>query len=66
MNVLGVLVTAHVPGGKLLRTTLPVATVQVGWVMVPTAGFKGVTGCVLIIILPDETEVHPPLVTVKV
>ena len=29
-NVLGVLVTVHVPAGKLLSTTLPVATVQVG------------------------------------
>lgn len=44
VNVLGVLVIVHAPAGKLLRTTLPVATVQVGWVIVPTTGFNGVTG----------------------
>ena len=44
VNVLGVLVTVHEPAGKLLSTTLPVATVQVGWVMVPTTGFNGVAG----------------------
>ena len=43
-NVLGVLVTVHDPAGKLLRTTLPVARVQVGCVIAPTTGFNGVTG----------------------
>ena len=34
----------HVPEGKPLNTTLPVGTVQVGCVMVPTIGADGVTG----------------------
>jgi hypothetical protein len=43
-----------------------VATVQVGWVIVPTTGVVGVDGCVLITTLPDATEVHPDSkVTVK-
>lgn len=62
-NVPGVLVTVHVPAGKLLRTTLPVAMVHVGWVMVPISGFNGVAGCVLITTLPDGTDVQLPLVT---
>ena len=67
VNVPGVLVTTHVPDGKLLRTTLPVGTVQVGWVIVPTTGFNGVAGCVLITTLPDTDEVHPTeFVTVNV
>jgi len=32
------------PAGKPLNTTLPVATAQVGWVMVPTIGADGVAG----------------------
>jgi hypothetical protein len=39
----GLLVNVHVPvDGNPLNATLPVATVQVGWVMVPTAGALGV------------------------
>ena len=34
----------QLPAGKTLNTTLPVATAQVGWVMVPTAGADGVAG----------------------
>ena len=53
-------VTVQVPEeGNPFRTTLPVATVQVGWVIVPMAGAVGVTGCALIKIFPDDTEVHP-------
>jgi hypothetical protein len=38
----GVLVNVHVPvAGKPLKTTLPVATVQVGCVIVPTTGAEG-------------------------
>lgn len=44
VNVLGVLVTVHAPDGMLLSTTLPVATVQVGCMIIPTSGFSGVTG----------------------
>jgi len=64
----GVLVKVHVPvDGKLLKTTLPVATVQAGCVIVPIVGAVGVIGCVLIITLFRGSEVHPDaLVTVKV
>lgn len=41
----GVLVKVQVPvGGNPVNTTPPVGTVQVGWVMVPTAGGAGVNG----------------------
>ena len=62
----GVLVNVHVPDdGKLLNTTLPVATVQVGCEMVPTMGAVGVVGWVLITTLEDATETHADaLVTV--
>lgn len=67
VKVLGVLVTVHVPAGKLLSTTVPVGTKQVGWVIVPTTGFAGVTGCVLITRVPVTADVHPEaLVTVNV
>jgi len=56
----------QVPDGKPLNTTLPVAVEQVGWVMVPTIGPDGVTGCAVMTTLPDAAEVHPAaLVTVK-
>jgi uncharacterized protein YbjT (DUF2867 family) len=55
------------PAGKPFNTTLPVATVHVGCVIVPTVGAAGVTGCVLITTLADAGEIHPTeLVTVKV
>jgi len=39
----GDLVNVHVPvAGNPFRTTLPVATLQVGWVMVPMVGAVGV------------------------
>ena len=39
----GDLVSVHVPvAGKPDKTTLPVATLQVGWVIVPTVGAVGV------------------------
>ena len=41
----GVLVKVHVPeAGKPPNTTLPVASEQVGWVMVPTVGAVGEDG----------------------
>src|SRR5664279_1908137 len=65
----GVLVTVQVPdAGNPLNTTLPVATLHVGLVIVPTTGAVGVVGCALMTILPEATEVHVeiPSVTVSV
>ena len=64
----GVLVNVHVPlPGKPLNATLPVATEQVGWVIVPTPGAEGDVVCALIITFPDAGETQPEaLVTVKV
>ena len=53
------------PAGKPLNSTLPVATAQVGCIIVPAVGAVGVAGCALITIFADATEVHPAeLVTV--
>jgi hypothetical protein len=55
------------PEGSPFNSTLPVATVHVGWVIVPIVGATGVEGCTLITTFADATEVHPAeLVTVKV
>ena len=64
----GVAVTVQVPDdGSPLKSTLPVAVVQVGWVIVPTTGADGVSGCALITKLAVGVDVHPSaLVTVKV
>ena len=63
----GDLVKVHEPvAGNPFKTTLPVATVQEGCVIVPTEGAVGVDGWVLITTLAEATEVHPKiLVTVK-
>ena len=56
----GVLVKVQVPdAGKPFSTTLPVASEQVGCVIVPSVGAAGVTGCVLMGTLADATEIHP-------
>ena len=67
-TVPGYLIRVQVPvGGKPLRTTLPVAKVHVGGVMVPTTGGVGVAGCAGITALADAGDVHPfATVTVKV
>ena len=64
----GDLVRVHVPvAGNPDKTTLPVASAQVGWVMVPTMGAVGVEAWVLMTTLADAGEIHPEaLVTVKV
>ena len=55
----------QLPAGNPDKITLPVATVQVGCVIVPTTGVEGVTGCELITALADGREIHPdPFVTV--
>jgi hypothetical protein len=63
----GFLVTIQVPlSGKPLNTTLPVAVVQVGWVMAPTKGAAGVAGEGLITTLAEAADTQPAaLVTVK-
>jgi len=53
------------PAGKPFKTTPPVATVQVGCVIVPAIGADGVTGCAFITMFADVVEIHPDaLVTV--
>ena len=47
------------PAGSPLNSALPVDTAHVGWVIVPTKGAVGVTGCALMTILADAVEVHP-------
>jgi hypothetical protein len=56
----------QLPEGNPLNITLPVATAQVGWVIVPTEGVNGVMGWEVITTLAEADEVHPTeLVTVK-
>lgn len=64
----GDMVTVQVPeDGRLLNGTVPVGTLHVGWVTVPTTGEEGVTGWELTVALTDEAEIHPEaFVTVKV
>jgi hypothetical protein len=61
-------VMVHVPvAGSPFNTMLPVATTQVGCVMVPVTGAIGIPPAGRITTLADVTEIHPPaLVTVKV
>ena len=49
----------QVPTGKPLNRTLPVAKAQVGWVITPTIGAAGVTGCAFITTFAEATETHP-------
>ena len=57
----------QLPAGNPFNTTLPVATIQVGCVIMPAAGAEGVTGCALITTLAETGEIHPDaFVTVKV
>ena len=53
------------PEGKPLKATLPVGTVQVGCVIVPTMG-DAVVGTELITTLAEATELHPVAVSVTV
>jgi len=47
------------PKGNPLNTTLPVASAHVGWVIAPTIGAAGVSGCIMITTLADAKEVQP-------
>src|SRR4051812_14964104 len=61
-------VAVQVPAaGRPDKSTLPVATVQVGWVTAPTTGAVGVAGCAVIAALvADTADVQPAaFVTVK-
>ena len=64
----GDLVSVQVPDeGSPLRGTLPVATVQDGWTMVPTAGTDGVSGWLFRTAVEEADDVQPDeFVTVKV
>jgi hypothetical protein len=55
----GDLVNVQVPvDGNPFNTTLPVATLHVGCVIVPGVGVVGVTGWALITTLDDDAETH--------
>jgi len=62
----GVLVKVQVPdAGSPFNTTFPVATEQVGWVIVPTVGAVGDDGWAVITTLAEAGEMQPEeLVTV--
>jgi len=49
----------QLPKGSPLNSTLPVATAQVGCVIVPVSGADGVNGLVVFTILAGTTELHP-------
>ena len=57
----------HVPvAGNPFKTTLPVALVQVGCVIVPIVGALFAKGCALMTTFAEGEEIHPlALVTVK-
>ena len=51
----------HPPEGSPLNAALPVATVQVGWEIVPTTGAEGAGGCDGISIVEDAGDTQPPV-----
>ena len=56
----GVLISVQVPvAGNPFKTTLPVASTQVGWVIVPTVGVVGAEGTPFITTLIEATDAHP-------
>ena len=59
----GLRVSVQFPEGKPLRGTLPVAVVQLGWIMVPTMGAADGT---VTVIVPVAVMVPQPPVKVTV
>jgi hypothetical protein len=56
----GYRIRVHSPdSGMFSRTVLPVASSQVGWVMVPMTGALGVTGCTLMTNSAEAGDTHP-------
>lgn len=55
----GCAVTVHAAFGKPLRSTLPVDTLQVGGVIMPTTGAEGVTGWAGITAPDEDAELQP-------
>ena len=56
----GVLVRIQLPvAGSPFKTTLPVASAQVGWVIVPTVGAVGEDGWAVITTLAEAGETQP-------
>ena len=54
------------PAGRPFNTTLPVASEQEGWLIVPNNGADGVTGCAFTTAFTENDEVQPnEFVTVK-
>ncbi len=63
----GFLVINQLPAGSPLKLTVPVDTVQVGFIMVSTTGAGGAGGWGSIITLDEAGDIQPAsLVTVKV
>ena len=67
-TVPGYRISVQVPDeGNPDNKTLPVDSVHVGAVIVPTVGAAGIGGCAFIRTFPDGEDIHPvELVTVKV
>ena len=58
----GYLVRVQLPeDGSPLNTTLPVATLHVGWVIDPVLGAPGVTGCEFMLTEAVGPDVQPSL-----
>jgi len=63
----GYRVSVQVPVGRSVSSTLPVARMQLGGVIVPTTGAVGVAGCTFITAFTDDGDTHPvEFVTVNV
>jgi len=56
--------TVQLPAGSPLRTILPVAVEQVGWVMVPTIGAAGAPGAGLTVNVV-AAEIQPGSVVLR-